>query len=503
MLNIVMKKNYFITKKLHCCLLFFMIMTATISAQVGVGTITPDASSVLDVSSTTQGMLAPRMTTAQKNAISSPADGLLVYDTDLKAFCNFNSTTNSWTVIGANSSQRNKFKRIRSTDALATVLAAEKAAGGNTKYLLDSETLYEINGAINVDLPIDLNNAYVSGLDANEDKLIKASGNLFEGATGGSVRNLTITANGGGMVYNLNGTTSQTAVMRECVVSGSSNVGIINGFGIALFTTVIYSGNSNGIIYSNIGRVLLTNNTWFGNNAGTYEKFIGSFNVISRQGGLYEVNGTSVGLDVSANPIINNDADVVDVIFSGSLTTGKYVNGYTVGSYPGYNFDRSWNVRAQGIPNESDEDAQGELSIDYPVGSGAPTSFNGSTPSNIVKVQGVSTSVDLFRFSKGTGPHSDNRIVYEGKRRRYFNFSGSISFQVPAIGTYIVYVAKNGNPVSRYKVYGRSAAVNDIIAVSIDGVVELGTNDYLEIYMQRFNGNDVTIITPNATLIVN
>lgn len=61
-----MKKNYFTSKKLQSCLFFFMIMTATVSAQVGVGTITPDASSVLDVSSTTQGMLAPRMTTAQK-----------------------------------------------------------------------------------------------------------------------------------------------------------------------------------------------------------------------------------------------------------------------------------------------------------------------------------------------------------------------------------------------------------------------------------------------------
>jgi hypothetical protein len=33
-----------------------------------------------------------------------------------------------------------------------------------------------------VDLPIDLNNAYITGLDNNEDKLVKATGNLFEGS---------------------------------------------------------------------------------------------------------------------------------------------------------------------------------------------------------------------------------------------------------------------------------------------------------------------------------
>ena len=41
-----------------------------------------DASAILDVKSTTKGMLAPRMTAAQRSAITSPANGLLVYQTD-------------------------------------------------------------------------------------------------------------------------------------------------------------------------------------------------------------------------------------------------------------------------------------------------------------------------------------------------------------------------------------------------------------------------------------
>ena len=51
-------------------------------SQVGVGTTTPEGSSMLDVSSTTKGLLVPRMTSAQRTAIASPASGLIVFQTD-------------------------------------------------------------------------------------------------------------------------------------------------------------------------------------------------------------------------------------------------------------------------------------------------------------------------------------------------------------------------------------------------------------------------------------
>lgn len=62
--------------------LFFVFLATQSVAQTGIGTTTPDASAKLDVSSTTKGLLAPRMTAAQKTAISLPANGLLIYQTD-------------------------------------------------------------------------------------------------------------------------------------------------------------------------------------------------------------------------------------------------------------------------------------------------------------------------------------------------------------------------------------------------------------------------------------
>lgn len=50
--------------------------------SVGIGTNTPDNSSILDLSSTTKGFLPPRMTATEAELISSPAEGLMIYSTD-------------------------------------------------------------------------------------------------------------------------------------------------------------------------------------------------------------------------------------------------------------------------------------------------------------------------------------------------------------------------------------------------------------------------------------
>lgn len=64
------------------------------NAQIGIGTTSPDASAVLDMTSTSQGVLIPRMTTTQRDAITTPAIGLQVYDTDSKSIWSYNGA--SW-----------------------------------------------------------------------------------------------------------------------------------------------------------------------------------------------------------------------------------------------------------------------------------------------------------------------------------------------------------------------------------------------------------------------
>lgn len=64
------------------------------AGSVGIGTAAPNASAQLDVTSTAKGVLIPRMTQVQRDAIASPASGLLLYQTDnTPGFYNYNGTT--------------------------------------------------------------------------------------------------------------------------------------------------------------------------------------------------------------------------------------------------------------------------------------------------------------------------------------------------------------------------------------------------------------------------
>ncbi|AMR27015.1 hypothetical protein A0257_07765 [Hymenobacter psoromatis] len=83
-----------------------LLAGATTAAQaqnnIGIGTTTPNASAALDVSSTTQGLLTPRLTASQRGSIASPATGLLVYQTDGTAgFYFYNGT--AWTALSGGS----------------------------------------------------------------------------------------------------------------------------------------------------------------------------------------------------------------------------------------------------------------------------------------------------------------------------------------------------------------------------------------------------------------
>lgn len=62
-------------------LLLLFFFTIVSNAQIGIGTSSPDASAVLDLTSTTKGLLLPRMTTVQQAAIANPAIGLTIFNT--------------------------------------------------------------------------------------------------------------------------------------------------------------------------------------------------------------------------------------------------------------------------------------------------------------------------------------------------------------------------------------------------------------------------------------
>jgi hypothetical protein len=83
-------------------LLAAVLLTATTYAQIGINNENPDASAALDITSTTGGLLVPRMTETQRDAISPAATGLMIYQTNgTVGFYYYNGS--SWAEVAATS----------------------------------------------------------------------------------------------------------------------------------------------------------------------------------------------------------------------------------------------------------------------------------------------------------------------------------------------------------------------------------------------------------------
>jgi hypothetical protein len=95
-------------------------------------TIVANASAQLEVDSTTKGVLLPRMTTTQKNAIASPATGLLVFDTTLAALCEYNGS--AWVTLSSGPAITSLTGDGTATGPGAAALTVVSAGGGTGSF---------------------------------------------------------------------------------------------------------------------------------------------------------------------------------------------------------------------------------------------------------------------------------------------------------------------------------------------------------------------------------
>ncbi|MEH6763928.1 MAG: hypothetical protein V7655_05465 [Aequorivita antarctica] len=462
-------------------------------AQVGIGNTNPDASSALDIKSTTQGLLTPRMTSAQRLLIATPANGLLVYDTTIKSFYYYDLPSTTWIKINSSFNQRDNYKLVKS----AADLAPELTAGGGSKYLLQANTLYEINGTITLTVPIDLNNAYVSGLDANEDIITKATGPIFQGATGGSIRNVTLTGGAGAVAFSITG--GSYLLVQNTNITNLSSVGTISNVGLYFGSIIQFIGNTTGITYTSIGNLLLNNQAWLDTNNGTFETFTGTFGLIEKVSGFSSLNGSDVAMDVSSNPTVGSGV-LLGTAFSGTTTAPSgFIKRYTTGSYTGYNFTNSWTVNSPGIPRESDDVASGNIYYNGTITTGFVQSVPDNNALNLLGTTpnlNTTTAVNLFRASSA----SNNRLTYLGKKTRTFQINASLSVRGnTTVGEYYAFfIKKNGSggtSLIETNTLMRVNTTSDISSNSISGTVELAPNDYVEIWAQRLVGTGTSTIT--------
>lgn len=126
-------------------------MRITSAGRVGIGTSTPSASAILDVASTSAGLLMPRMTSGQMNAITTPVAGLQVYNTDEN--CTFLYNGSNWRSLCTRTFQQ--------------------SAGGAQQVIIggasvDLSQTISLAGTQNVTIHVSFNpQTFTNGVDAN------------------------------------------------------------------------------------------------------------------------------------------------------------------------------------------------------------------------------------------------------------------------------------------------------------------------------------------------
>lgn len=132
-------KKFFTTIVLFLVINFYAKSQNTFpsSGSAGIGTTSPNASALLEVKSTKKGVLIPRMTSAQRDAIASPAQGLLIFQTDRAAgFYYYNKGWRAITPSTSNFAETNLSNLAPTTSINANLLPSSnntKNLGSKTK----------------------------------------------------------------------------------------------------------------------------------------------------------------------------------------------------------------------------------------------------------------------------------------------------------------------------------------------------------------------------------
>lgn len=225
-------------------ILSFLLLSCSIylHAQVGIGTETPNASAILDVTSTSQGVLLPRMTTTQRDAIASPAAGLVVFNTTTNCINMF--TGSIWNELCGTATQ----------GTIATLNCSPTNNGTLTANTLASSvsSVFSYTGG---------NNITHNGQTVTSTGVTGLTATLASG---------TMSSAGGTLTYNITGTPSGSGTASFAINIGGKTCTLSRTvFGTV--ATINCSGTTNGTLTSGTAASSVSSViSYTGGNAGTH-----------------------------------------------------------------------------------------------------------------------------------------------------------------------------------------------------------------------------------------
>ena len=310
----------------------------------------PAASAMLDVQNSTKGFLPPRMTEAQKNAISSPATGLMVYQTDgIIGLYTYNGT--AWTHVGSGSGT---VTSVSATTPLANTGTATDPVIAITGTIADSNlatisTVGKVSNSATSAKNTNTANAIVARDASGNFSAGTITANLSGNVTGNVTGSLTGNADTATSALSANSATSAASATTAGNVTGTVAVanggtgttnGSIAGIGALSFAA---GGTGNLTLTPGTGGyTLLGGNVAVGGTTSATEKFLitdtsttanTSGMKITKNGGI---TGTGFGLSmtVSGATMYNYGANAT-VSGSGNNTNYGY-KSYVTGALTNY-----------------------------------------------------------------------------------------------------------------------------------------------------------------------
>ena len=326
-------------------------MTILGNGAVGIGTTSPNASSLLDVTSTTKGFLMPRMTTVQRDAIATPATGLQIYNTTTNANNYYDGT--AWVAAGGGGGSMAIGGTITSATAGSVLFAGTSGvlAQDNANYFWDNTNKRLGIGTASPAYLLDVNGQSVfrDVLYINGNNAIRGLGNFFIDGPG-LAGTITMRAALVNMISDLNAGT--TGVSGLTVNSGGNTSALItSGAGVTSFriqnTKVgggiwYFENNRNAVagsleITKDFGTACIT---LFQSSNVSIGSFVDAGYKLDVVGGNARINGIEIGKGAGTN----NTNTVIGLEAGNGLTSGDR------NSYIGY---RAGKVASSGAYNVS------------------------------------------------------------------------------------------------------------------------------------------------------